>query len=175
MSKKKIIILSIIVVLIISGIFIVPKISHYIEWKQVEAAIGPECPFQIGLKNTIPDICMVKQVGTVPQCWGTKQQAKAVLCMTLTKEIGKCPLYEEVDGKMSGGDGNMALFQIVAAQKAGIKEGGDLIGCGQSMVLMDNGVLGGPGGCFGCGSKVDFIGDKAKEWANKFFIAGFKE
>lgn len=150
MSKKKIIILSIITVLIIAGLLIIPKINHYIEWKQAEAAAS-SMPYQIGLTNVITDMCRVQPMGTAPpQCWGTKQQAAAKLCMTLTSQIAKCPLYTEVNGTKAGGMGNQALFLNTAIAKAGVSDGGQLIAGGMSLVLMDSGVLAGKGGCFGC-------------------------
>ena len=67
-----------------------------------------------------------------------------------------------------------ALFLKTALAQAGVTPGGQLIAGGMGPVLMDNGVLAGPGGCYNCLAKLDWKAKfkKKTEYLFKYIIAG---
>lgn len=130
----------IVVIIIISlGYFFMPRVVDYFEWQKAVRAAG-SLPYQIGLTNVTMIQCTVSCNGGC--CMG------GTLCTT--KDSATCTTYSEITGTQAGGMGNQALFLNSAISQAGVSSGGQLIAGGMSPVLMDNGVLAGPGGCYGC-------------------------
>ncbi len=167
-SKKKLIWLIGGAIIIIGIIVGGEKINNKIEWmitKEVISAGG--FPYQIGLLGVSVIPCFT--TGVPPVCEG------GTLCYT--KDAATCAAYADVSGTPAGGMGSNALFLKTALTQAGVVSGGQLIAGGMSPVLMDNGVLAGPGGCYNCLAKLDWKGrlkNKA-EYLFKYIIAGIKE
>lgn len=144
-------------------IYFLPGMVTSWRWQKVaEASAG--FPYQIGLTKVVIVPCVT--TGTPPICTG------GTLCNVT--DAARCALYSDVQGMMSGGMGNNALFLKTAIIQAGLTPGGQLIAGGMSPVAMDNGVLASAGGCYGCMAKAGF-GDKIFNWLDRYIIAGFKQ
>jgi hypothetical protein len=166
-NKKRIIYLILVLSLGFAVVFGY-KLNKKIEWliaKDVIASGG--FPYQIGLTGVMVTPCLT--TGDPPVCEG------GTLCYV--KDAGTCTLYADVSGAPAGGMGAKALFLKTALSQAGVTSGSQLIAGGASPVLMDSGVLGGPGGCYNCFARASWT-EKIKTKAKYFFkymIAGWKE
>ncbi len=166
-SKKKLIWLVSGIVIIIGIVVGGVKINNKIEWAIAKEAISAGgFPYQIGLLNVSVIYCY--PIIFPPECVG------GTLCFS--KDIATCSLYADVSGTPAGGMGRNALFLKTALTQAGVSSGSQLIAGGMSPVLMDNGVLGGPGGCYNCLAKLDWKGKlkKKAKYLFKYIIAGIK-
>lgn len=159
LTKKRIIFLFCILILLILIYIFTPNVLGYLVRQRAAKAAGT-FPYQIGLTNVV----MVKCFTTTPPpiCNG------GTLCVT--KDFATCSNYYDVSGTPSGGMGSNALFSMTAVTQSGLTAGGQLIAGGMSPVLMDNGVLASSGGCFGCYAKLGSV-NKIVRWFD-YIIAG---
>lgn len=164
-NKKKIILISVFIILI-SAYFFIPRLTAYLG-RQAAAEAAGGFPYQIGLTNAIIIPCFT--TGIPPLCMG------GMLCNL--KDVATCTNYSDVSGTPAGGMGSNALFMKTAILQAGLAAGGQLIAGGMSMALMDSGVLASSGGCSGCTAKQGKTGGVYAffERLNNFIIAGKRE
>jgi coenzyme F420-reducing hydrogenase gamma subunit len=162
-SKRKKILATLSVLVIVFGYFLVPQLSEYIRYKKAAKAAS-SFPTILGLTKVVMVPCVV----TLGVCVG------GTTCNT--KPPGACTAYTEVTGVPAGETGNLGLFLTTSLGTAGVTPGGSLIAGGISPVLMDSGVVAGFGGCFGqgCITKRNIF-DKAEELVDKYFVAIFKK
>lgn len=166
MKKLSLFLLFIAIILIGGYYFYLPEVRWH---KAAQSAGG--YPYQIGLLNTRVGQCSISCNGGC--CIG--QGPDGSLCSMLTS--AQCTLYEQINGTMSGGMGQMALFNIAnQVSMAGYKPGDSIIAGGMTMTQMDNGVLATPGGCSGCGlGKADSNLFNRIAAVTSYIIAGFKD
>ena len=167
--KKKIAVIFLIIIVISLPFF--PTIKRKVEWKMAAEAAS-ELSYQIGLTSVVVVPCEVTTT-VPPVCVG------GTLCYVKNADPKKggadsvtCPLYSDVSGVPAGGMGSNALFLNTALAQAGVTTGGQLIAGGVLPTNMDQGVLGGPGGCSGCIAAAENKNFFAK--AKDFVIAVFK-
>ncbi len=162
LNKKRITYISL-VLIIAFFVFFGPRIKNYIGWEMTEAVIATGgFTYPIGLNNPSEIPCFT--TGSPPVCTG------GTMCYTL--DPGRCTFYSDVSGVQAGGAGSMALLQKTALRTAGITPAGGLIAAGTGPTLMDSGPLAGPGGCYNCFTKENFL--RVVKDKIKYIIAGFK-
>ncbi len=163
LKKKK---THVIIVFVLIAVFIIfgAAVKNRFEWYLTEEAVASGgYTYQIGLTNIIVTPCFT--TGVPPLCEG------GLLCYI--KDAATCIAYSDVSGAPAGGMGENALFLKTALAQAGVVPGGQLIAGGFSPVLMESGVLAGPGGCYNCLAKDNII--RIVKNKIKYFFAGFKD
>ena len=153
LSKKRLMILSGIL-LIIVGSFFMPSALEKYRWyknKRIIKAYAQELKLSsLGIPKVQLGDCSVSCNGGC--CIGGANQSCAALL------VSDCPLCQEISGTKAGGDMSFALATKINIGKAGIKDGGPVIGAFLSAVMPNspNNCMAGEGGCVGsCCSDED--------------------
>jgi len=158
LTKKKLIIISGILLIIVSSFFIPTAMEKY-NWhknkKIIEAYAQGSSMSLIGLTDVQLQQCTISCNGGC--CTGGQFQG----CMALT--TNDCPLSQEISGTMTGGSMSFVLEDTIDITTAGIKNGGQMIGGFMSsfMPSSPNNCMAGEAGCVGsCCSKGDSYGGR---------------
>ena len=146
LSKKRLIITSGILLIIVGSFFIPTALEKYRWYKNkkiIKAYAQGSSLSLLGLSGVQLQQCTVSCQGGC--CIGGANQACAALL------VSDCPLCQEISGTKSGGDMSFTLATTIDITTAGVKAGGQIIGGFLSAVMPNspNNCFAGEAGCVG--------------------------